>query len=59
MSSKINSNGGFKGEQVEKSYISTARMYVFSKTGRVVTGHNGLSRMISHEPLITWSLEIT
>ena len=57
-------NGGFKREHEEpysstiQGIISTA-MSMATKLYRVVTYHEGLPSIKSHNPLITWSYEIT
>ena len=43
----------------ENRYIATATVPMATKLGRMVTYLDGLLPMKSHDPLITWSCEIT
>ena len=43
----------------QKHYISTTRMLTANTHGRIVIFLNGFLPIKSHEPLITWSWEIT
>ena len=61
---EINSNGGIKGGYVEScpsttKNISTTTMPMVTKRGSVVTYHEWFLPSQPHDPLITWSCEIT
>ena len=57
---EINSNGGFKQQHVEsgsltsKSIVSPLPQYLATKRVRVVTYHEGLPPIKSHDFLIMW-----
>ena len=62
----LNSNGGLKREYLEFSSPATKNiisplttMSMVTKLCRVVTYHEGLPTIRSHDPLTTWSCKIT
>ena len=61
---EINSNGGFKQQHVEsdsstsKTIVSPLPQCLATKRVRVVTYHEGLPPIKSHDFLIMWSCEI-